>query len=75
MQSWNDISFLVMARLKCKEVLNSEKVNHLANLKASAKGMIAIAETKFKAAEFENVAYFEPFYLKEFVAGKPKKIF
>jgi tRNA threonylcarbamoyladenosine biosynthesis protein TsaB len=60
---------------KCKEVLNSEKVDHLADLKASAKGMSTIAETKFKAAEFEDVAYFEPFYLKEFVAGKPKKIF
>ena len=23
---------------------------------------------------FEDVAYFEPFYLKEFVAGKPKKL-
>jgi len=38
----------------------------------SAEGMIQIAEEKFKHQDFEDVAYFEPFYLKEFIAGIPK---
>jgi tRNA threonylcarbamoyladenosine biosynthesis protein TsaB len=33
------------------------------------------AYKKFSAKIFEDVAYFEPYYLKDFVAGKPKKYF
>lgn len=38
----------------------------------SAEGMLKIAEEKYHQQNFEDVAYFEPFYLKEFVAGIPK---
>lgn len=38
----------------------------------SSKEMVAIAEEKMKEKHFEDVAYFEPFYLKDFVAGKKK---
>jgi tRNA threonylcarbamoyladenosine biosynthesis protein TsaB len=34
--------------------------------------MIGFAEERFKQGLFENIAYFEPFYLKDFVAGKPR---
>jgi tRNA threonylcarbamoyladenosine biosynthesis protein TsaB len=37
-----------------------------------AKGQIAIAYQKFLKQEFEDVAYFEPAYLKEFYQA-PKK--
>tara|TARA_Y100000768_G_scaffold384966_1_gene370052 strand:+ start:409 stop:1086 length:678 start_codon:yes stop_codon:yes gene_type:complete len=40
----------------------------------SAKDMIIPAMEKYQKEEFEDVAYFEPFYLKDFVAGKPKKL-
>ncbi|UTW64802.1 tRNA (adenosine(37)-N6)-threonylcarbamoyltransferase complex dimerization subunit type 1 TsaB [bacterium SCSIO 12643] len=40
----------------------------------SARFMIPISEQKFLNENFEDVAYFEPFYLKDFVAGKPKKM-
>jgi tRNA threonylcarbamoyladenosine biosynthesis protein TsaB len=40
----------------------------------SSKGMIALAEEKFNKKEFEDVAYFEPFYLKDFVPTVSKKI-
>ncbi len=36
----------------------------------SAAHLAATAQKKFEAAEFEDVAYFEPFYLKDFIAGK-----
>ncbi|WP_242156894.1 tRNA (adenosine(37)-N6)-threonylcarbamoyltransferase complex dimerization subunit type 1 TsaB [Aestuariivivens sediminis] len=38
----------------------------------SANDMGALAYNKFKINEFENVAYFEPYYLKDFIAIKPK---
>ena len=40
----------------------------------SSKGMIALAEEKFSKKEFESVAYFEPYYLKDFVPTTPKSI-
>lgn len=39
---------------------------------ASAKGQITIAYHKYQTAAFENVAYFEPFYLKDFVSTQKK---
>jgi tRNA threonylcarbamoyladenosine biosynthesis protein TsaB len=34
--------------------------------------MIPLAQDKFQNQDFEDVAYFEPFYLKDFVAGVKK---
>jgi tRNA threonylcarbamoyladenosine biosynthesis protein TsaB len=45
----------------------------LPEVQASAKGMAALAAKKYSNEAFEDVAYFEPFYLKDFVAGKKKK--
>ena len=39
---------------------------------SSSLGMIPLAEKKFQEQDFEDVAYFEPFYLKEFIAGIPR---
>ena len=60
---------------KCKEIINHPNAVFLDEFNPSACGMIAIAEAKFSAKQFEDVAYFEPYYLKDFVAGKPKKMF
>jgi tRNA threonylcarbamoyladenosine biosynthesis protein TsaB len=40
---------------------------------ASAKGQVKIGYEKFQKQEFEDVAYFEPFYLKDFVTGVSTK--
>ena len=40
-----------------------------------ADAMLQPAIKKFEAGEFENIAYFEPFYLKDFVATVGKKLF
>lgn len=40
----------------------------------SAAAMGAGAERAFANSEFADVAYHEPFYLKDFIAGKPKKM-
>jgi tRNA threonylcarbamoyladenosine biosynthesis protein TsaB len=39
----------------------------------SAQYINQLALTKFKQGIFEDVAYFEPYYLKDFLATTPKK--
>lgn len=39
-------------------------------IKSSAKGQVRLAFEKFNTKQFEDVAYWEPFYLKDFIAGK-----
>jgi tRNA threonylcarbamoyladenosine biosynthesis protein TsaB len=59
--------------LKCAETLNRDNIQIVADIHPSARYMIGFAHEKFLAQQFEDVAYFEPFYLKDFVAGPPKK--
>ncbi len=55
---------------KCHEVIESTtKIDVLPSAAAIAK----IAERKYAASEFEDVAYFEPFYLKDAVITKSTK--
>jgi len=57
---------------KCKAVLEGETALFLDNIYPRALDMISLAEEAYAAGDFEDVAYFEPFYLKEFVATTPK---
>lgn len=59
---------------KCKAILASPQVAYLDDIKPLAVNMAELAESYYKEKRFEDVAYFEPFYLKEFVAtvGKNK---
>ncbi len=57
---------------KCRTALTHPNA-HFASLQASAKGMIKPALERFNRQEFVDVAYFEPFYLKDFVAIPAKK--
>ncbi len=41
----------------------------------SASMMAKLAQESFDKSLFEDVAYFEPFYLKDFIAGIAKKVF
>lgn len=59
---------------KCKEVLKHPNAHFFDDIKLDAKYMAPLAEKKFLREEYEDVAYFEPFYLKEFVATKAKKL-
>lgn len=58
---------------KCKEVLNRENFIFLDEIRyPSAREMSEISFDKFQKKEFEDIAYFEPFYLKEFYTGAKK---
>lgn len=51
---------------KFRTICNHPHANFLDNLWPSAKEMCSLSEEKFNAKQFEDLAYFEPFYLKEF---------
>jgi tRNA threonylcarbamoyladenosine biosynthesis protein TsaB len=58
---------------KCREILShNENAVFIDEFNASAKYMIPLAEKSFLERKFEDLAYFEPFYLKDFLPGKPK---
>ncbi len=68
------IYFFGNGAAKCKEVINHPNAHFFDGIQPLAKNMAPLAERAFLREEFEDVAYFEPFYLKEFVATKSKKL-
>ncbi|WP_224484065.1 tRNA (adenosine(37)-N6)-threonylcarbamoyltransferase complex dimerization subunit type 1 TsaB [Robertkochia aurantiaca] len=59
---------------KAKEMIVHDKaVFHASKEVPSATDMCLPAELKWQKNELEDVAYFEPYYLKDFVVTKPKK--
>ena len=58
---------------KCKEALDHPNAHFIDGINHSAATMIAPALKKYQLEHFEDVAYFEPFYLKDFIATVPKK--
>jgi tRNA threonylcarbamoyladenosine biosynthesis protein TsaB len=59
---------------KCKSVLNKDNYVFLEDIKyPSAKEMSALSYEKFKINDTVDVAYFEPYYLKDFMITAPKK--
>ncbi|MBU0765922.1 MAG: tRNA (adenosine(37)-N6)-threonylcarbamoyltransferase complex dimerization subunit type 1 TsaB [Bacteroidetes bacterium] len=58
---------------KCKEIIIHRNAFFVSDILPSAAGMAKLSEEKFNVSDFENIAYFEPFYLKDFIAKKPVK--
>ncbi len=58
--------------IKCKAIINNTNAYFIEDIYPSAINLGVLADIKFQNMEFEDVAYFEPFYLKDFVAGKKK---
>jgi len=54
---------------KFQKICSHPNANFIENKLPSAREMVKIAVSKHKISDFENVAYFEPFYLKDFIAG------
>jgi len=69
----NEITFLGDGATKCAETItHSNAIFDNANFN-SASYMSKLAYKAYEQAIFEDVAYFEPFYLKDFVVTQPKK--
>lgn len=59
---------------KCHEVLTHHNAHIIEGIVPLAKNMYPLAEKKMANEQFEDVAYFVPFYLKDFVAKEAKKL-
>jgi len=58
---------------KCKTTITHNNANFIDNIYPLAENMIAIATKAYIEKNFVDIAYFEPFYLKDFQATTPKK--
>lgn len=60
---------------KCKTLLHHHNYRFIDNIYPLAENMISLSNRKFQQKTFEDIAYFEPYYLKEFQATKAKNFF
>ena len=68
------VYFLGDGATKCKEVIKHPNARFIDGIEPLAKNMLPLAEKRMAEQKFEDVAYFVPFYLKNFVAKLPRKL-
>ena len=76
-KEWLDqhpVYFFGNGAAKCMETINHPNAHLLSGKKPLAKYMFPLAEKRIALGQYEDVAYFTPFYLKDFVAKTPKKL-
>lgn len=66
------VQFFGNGAAKCKALLKSPNAHFIDDVNPLAQNMIQPAIQKYNENKFEDVAYFEPFYLKEFQTTAPK---
>ena len=66
------VYFLGDGAEKCKQIITHENAVFLDGYFPSAKEMIQLSYEKYDHSDFEDVAYFEPYYLKDFLITKAK---
>ena len=59
---------------KCADTIRHKNAHFIKDIEPLAKNMLPLAEKRMAQGVFEDVAYFVPFYLKDFVAKTPKKL-
>ncbi|MBO5002134.1 MAG: tRNA (adenosine(37)-N6)-threonylcarbamoyltransferase complex dimerization subunit type 1 TsaB, partial [Prevotella sp.] len=76
-KEWLDrhpVYFFGNGAAKCMETINHPNAHFIKDIVPLAKWMFPLAEKKMAKGETEDVAYFVPFYLKDFVAKMPSKM-
>ena len=68
----NTICYFGDGAEKCRDILDPLGMTYLPDIYPSARDIAVLAFEKFTDSKFEDVAYFEPYYLKDFIAGKPR---
>src|SRR5574344_1524592 len=68
------VYFFGNGALKCKDKIVHPNARFLENIYPLASNMSPLSEKALAKEDFKDVAYFEPFYLKEFIATKPNKL-
>lgn len=67
------VAFIGDGAEKCKTVIDDPNAHFYTDNFNSVSYMSSLAYEAYQAKAFEDVAYFEPFYLKDFVFTTPKK--
>ena len=76
-QEWLDehpIYFFGNGAAKCMDIIQHPNAHLIEGIEPLAKWMQPLAERRFLSEQYEDMAYFVPFSLKDFVAIKPKKL-
>lgn len=76
-KQWLDerpVYFFGNGAAKCMETINHPNAHLIEGVEPLAKWMQPLAERRLLNGQVEDVAYFEPFYLKDYVAKMPKKM-
>lgn len=76
-KQWLDerpVYFFGNGAAKCIETINHPNAHLIEGIEPLAKWMQPLAERRLLNGQTEDVAYFEPFYLKDYVAKMPKKL-
>lgn len=68
-----NVYFIGNGAAKCRPLLQHKHAHFPDNVLCTSNGMISDALAKFINQEFEDLAYFEPYYLKDFVGTQPGK--
>lgn len=68
------IIFFGNGSAKLKGVISNPNAYFIDNVEPDAQYVGTLALKKFEEGQFEDLAYFEPYYLKEFKATKPKSM-
>lgn len=68
------VCFFGNGACKCLDTINHPNAVLVKGIEPLAEYMFPLAEKRMAEGRFENVAYFVPFYLKDFVAKTPKKL-
>ncbi len=69
----NSVFFFGNGSQKFKNAITHPNAIFIDNIFTSAKNMVPLAERDFRLQKFADVAYYEPFYLKDFIATIPVK--
>lgn len=68
------VCFFGNGAAKCREVIRHPNAIFIPDIHPLARHMCPLAERAVARGEYQDVAYFEPFYLKEFIAIKSKNL-
>src|ERR1035437_374955 len=69
----NTVFFFGNGAAKCRNAISHPHAIFIDGIITTAENMVSLAERDFKLQKFVDVAYYEPFYLKDFVATIPVK--
>lgn len=76
-KQWLDerpVYFFGNGAAKCMEQINHPNARLIEDIEPLAKWMLPLGEKRMIQERFEDVAYYTPFYLKDFVAKEAKKL-